>query len=107
MNGHNWEEVLSNIDKEEWQKALDILEDKKILTDEDGTFIAKIMLKKSSTLLINFFHRNGYVGNLKITGKYYDFHGEVMALYDEDYFDENDEVISYLDEYVNNKRDMY
>jgi len=60
MLSTDWNEVIEKFSRDEFEKALKILEDKGYVTDEDRTCIGKVIIKQAGKHLVQIFEKEGY-----------------------------------------------
>lgn len=87
MNELNWKEIFENIDIDTSQKAVKILNEKGILTDEDLGFMTKVAYKKGQEEFVNHMKKNGANSEYEFTCVFIPTNGEVCAIFDIEKFD--------------------
>lgn len=79
--------------------AFQILNRFGIILDEN-TLFGKHTLAKYSDEIIQKFYSMGYEGELELFGYYFNYPGEIIAIYDTEYFKNLDEVKHYMTDYI-------
>lgn len=80
-------QVYETIDKETSQKAVSILNEKGILTDEDLGFVTKVVYKNGQKEFVEHMKKNGANNEYAFTCVYIPNNGEVCAIFDLNKFD--------------------
>lgn len=83
----DWNEIFENINSDTSLKAVSILNEKGILTDEDLGFMTKLAYKKGQEEFVKHMKKNGATSEYAFTCVFIPTNGEVCAIYDIDKFD--------------------
>jgi hypothetical protein len=84
----NWKEVFDNTDIACTKKAVTIINDKGILTDEDFAWVTSGAYEAGADCFKSHLIENGYIGGeLWISAKYFSDHGTIYAIFDSERFD--------------------
>ncbi len=94
--------VLREINPATLSKIIEQLNNSGIILDEDTPSFNSTVIEKWEESCDDFLRNLGYCGgNLQVEGKYYNNHGAVYALFDEDIYDYS-EAREYMDTYIQN-----
>lgn len=100
----DWKELFDRMDNDSTSKAISILNERGILTDEDFAFVTRGAYREGKKYFMNYLFENGYVkGELDTHAKYFEDHGQIDAIFDIDRWDYS-EVNRYLEKVKESKK---
>jgi len=82
-----WKKVFETMDAQTSQKAVYILNEKGILTDEDIGFVSKVAYKEGKEEFVEHMKKNGANSEYAFTCIFIPTNGEVCAIFDINKFD--------------------